>query len=94
MMLTLTQTQRVETHISYSMQVVVNRQDLDDTRQDLLRDIRALSNCGLIYSQDAKLFETYVDMWYDRVDFALREQEKEEENKYDEKQKEEKNDHE
>ena len=71
MMLSLAQTQRVETHISYAMQVAVNRKDLDDTRQDLLRDIRALSNCGLIYSQDAKLFETYVDIWYDRVEYAL-----------------------
>lgn len=75
MMLTLSQTQRVETHISYAMQVAVNRKDLDDTRQDLLRDIRALSNCGLIYSQDAKLFETYVDIWYDRVEYALKDEE-------------------
>ena len=75
MTLTLAQTQRVETHISYAMQVAVNRKDLDDTRQDLLRDIRALSNCGLIYSQDAKLFETYVDIWYDRVEYALKEEE-------------------
>ena len=74
MMLTLAQTQRVETHISYAMQVAVNRKDLDDTRQDLLRDIRALSNCGLIYSQDAKLFEAYVDIWYDRVEYALKDE--------------------
>lgn len=78
MMLTLAQTQRVETHISYAMQVAVNRKDLDDTRQDLLRDIRALSNCGLIYSQDAKLFETYVDIWYDRVEYALKDEEEQE----------------
>lgn len=75
MMLTLAQTQRVETHISYSMQVVVNRKDLDDTRQDLLRDIRALSNCGLIYNVVANTFRQYVDMWYDRVEYALKEEE-------------------
>ena len=75
MMISLAQTQRVETHISYAMQVAVNRKDLDDTRQDLLRDIRALSNCGLIYSQDAKLFETYVNIWYDRVEYALKDEE-------------------
>lgn len=78
-MLTLAQIQRVETHISYSFQVVVNRQDLEETRADLLRDIRALSNCGLIYGADENTFKHYVDIWYDRVDFALREQEKEEE---------------
>lgn len=79
MMLTLEQTKRVETHICYAMQVAVNRKDLDDTRQDLLRDIRALSKCGLIYSQDAKLFETYVDLWYDLVEYALKDEEEQEE---------------
>lgn len=78
-MLTLAQIQRVETHISYAMQVAVNRKDLEETREDLLRDIRALSNCGLIYNVDANTFKQYVDMWYDRVDFALKEQEREEE---------------
>lgn len=77
-MLTLAQIQRVETHISYSMQVVVNRKDLEETRADLLRDIRALQNCGLIYGVDANTFKAYIDMWYDRVDFALREQEQQE----------------
>ena len=77
-MLTLAQTQRVETHISYAMQVVVNRKDLEETREDLLRDVRALSNCGLIYGVDANTFKEYIEIWYDRVDFVLREQEQQE----------------
>lgn len=81
-MLTLAQIQRVETHISYSFQVVVNRKDLEETRADLLRDIRALQNCGLIYGVDANTFKTYIDLWYDRVDFALREQEQQEKEDY------------
>ena len=77
-MLSLAQIQRVETHISYSFQVVVNRKDLKETREDLLRDIRALSNCGLIYTIDANTFKSYIDIWYDRVDFALKEEERKE----------------
>lgn len=81
--LTLAQIRRVEIYISCSMQVIVNRQDLEDTKNDLLRYIWTLSNCGLITPIDAKSFETYIDMWCDRVDFALKEEEEKEGEKND-----------
>lgn len=76
--LTLVQLIRVETYINQSMQVVVNRKDLEDTKNGLFRFIRTLSNCGLITPIDAKTFETYIDTWYDRVDYALKEEEEKE----------------
>ena len=79
-MLTLAQIQRVETHISYSMQVCVNQKDLEETRERLLQDVRSLLYCGLIYNADLKLFESYIDMWYDRVEYAFEDQQKEREN--------------
>ena len=79
-MLTLAQIQRVETHISYSMQVVVNQKDLEETRERLLLGVRSLLYCGLIYNADLKLFELYIDMWYDRVEYAFKEQEEKEDN--------------